>query len=459
MEDSLKRTQDGRMGGWLTPRSWALRRWALTLIVVFSLGAVALVVLSGEGREATTALEELAQDQGAQAVSVANLLTMELHASQASLTPSDAAIRAVLSPLEHPGILHLFLLPPGDGQLVGLDGRLIQDPGLRGPLVQGARWVRLDRSQAGRLGLPPRMAVAGLAWATALDGRRWGVATVISALRERDRAYRARVRTTVSLLVMGVIILAFGGMALRLQREELELARVMELNDLQREKEAQLNQANRAATMLTFAAGLAHEISTPLGVIAGRAQQILPKIKNDDKAHKAVLAIQEETESLGRMVRRFLDLARGGSPSLEEADPMDLARGAAAMVEHRFQEAMVELKLDDVPDLPKIRGDARLLVHVLVNLLLNACDAARQVELMVGIEGNMLTFRVSDDGAGMAPEVAARVLEPFFSTKPAERGTGLGLAIAHEIVKMHRGTLRIESRPQQGTQVTVSLPI
>jgi signal transduction histidine kinase len=404
-------------------------------------------------------LEELAQDQGAQAVSVADLLTMELHASQESIAPSDPAIRAVLNPLEHPGVLHLFLLPPGEGQLMGLDGRLIQDPGLRAPLEQGARWVRLDRSQAGKLGLPPRLAVAGLAWATGLDGQRWGVATVVSALRERDRSYRARVRTIASLLVMGVIVLGFGGMALRFQREELQLARVLELNELQREKEAQLNQANRAATMLTFAAGLAHEVSTPLGVIVGRAQQLLPKLKEDEKARRAVLTIEEEAEGLGRMVRRFLDLARGGSPSLDEADPADLARGAAAMVEHRFREASAELKLEVAPQLPKLRGDARLLMHVLVNLLLNACDAAQQVKLAVGIEGTMLAFRVSDNGAGMAPEVAARVLEPFFSTKPAERGTGLGLAIAHEIVKMHRGTLRIESRPQQGTQVTVSLPI
>jgi signal transduction histidine kinase len=427
--------------------------------VVFSLGAVALVVLSGEGREASMALEELAQDQGAQAVSVADLLTMELHASQESVTPSDPSIRAVLNPLEHPGALHLFLLPPGESRLLGLDGRRIGDPGLRAPLEQGARWVRLDRSQAGKLGLPPRLAVAGLAWATALDGQRWGVATVMSALRERDRSYRARVRTIASLLVMGLIVLGFGGVALRFQREELQLARVLELNELQREKEARLNQANRAATMLTFAAGLAHEVSTPLGVIVGRAQQLLPKLKEDEKAHRALLTIQEEAEGLGRMVRRFLDLARGGSPALDEADPADLARGAAAMVEHRFREASAELKLDVAPHLPKLRGDARLLIHVLVNLLLNACDAAQQVKLAVGIEGAMLAFRVSDNGAGMAPEVAARVLEPFFSTKPAERGTGLGLAIAHEIVKMHRGTLRIESRPQQGTQVTVLLPI
>ena len=459
MEESLKRVQEAREGGRIGPRGWAIRRWTLTLAVVLSLGAVALVVLSGEGREASTALEELAQDQGAQAVSVADLLTMELNASKASATPSDPLIRAVLNPLEHPGALHLFLLPPHESRLLGLDGRLIDDPGLRTPLETGARWLRLDRSQAARLGLPPRMAVAGLAWATALDGRRWGVATVASALRERDRAYRSRVRTTASLMVMGAIVLAFGGLALKLQREELDMARVLALNELQREKEAQLNQADRAATMLTFAAGLAHEVSTPLGVIAGRAQQILPKVKDDEKASKAVLAIQEETEGLGRMVRRFLDLARGGSPSLEEADPADLARWAAAMVEHRFQEAGVDLTLELAPDLPRLRGDARLLVHVLVNLLLNACDAARQVKLTVGIDGALLAFQVSDDGAGMAPEVAARVLEPFFSTKPAERGTGLGLAIAHEIVKMHRGTLRIESRPQQGTLVTVSLPI
>jgi len=458
MEDTLKRAQDGREGG-LTPRRWALRRWVLALCVVLSLGAVALVVLLGEGRAASMALEELAQDQGIHAVTVAELLTLEWNDSGALRAPSDPAILSLLKPLEHAGSLHIFLLPPGETRLLGLDGRSIEDPGLRGPLEQGARWVRLDRVQAGGLGLPPRLAVAGVAWATSRDGRRCGVATVASALRERDRSYRARVRTIASLLVMGVIVLGFGGVALRLQREELQLARVLELNELQREKEAQLNQASRAATMLTFAAGLAHEVSTPLGVIVGRAHQLLPKLKEDEKAHRALLTIEEEAEGLGRMVRRFLDLARGGSPALDEADPADLARGAAAMVEHRFQEASAELKLEVAPGLPKLRGDARLLIHVLVNLLLNACDAAQQVKLAVGIEGTMLTFRVSDDGAGMAPEVAARVLEPFFSTKPAERGTGLGLAIAHEIVKMHRGTLRIESRPQQGTLVTVALPI
>lgn len=459
MEDSPKKDHEPRESGRVALRKWAFRRWAVALAVAFSLGAVALVVLFGEGREASTALEELAQDQGAQAVSVADLLTMELETSPVSALPSDPSIRAVLTPLEHPGTLHLFLLPPRGNQLLGLDGRSIQDPGLRAPLEQGARWVRLDRGQAGKLGLPPRMAMAGLAWATAPGGQKWGVATVASALRERDRSYRSRVRTVASLLVMGVIVLGFGGVALRLQREELQLARVLELNELQREKEAQLNQASRAATMLTFAAGLAHEVSTPLGVIAGRAQQILARLQEDEKTRRAVLTIQEEAEGLGRMVRRFLDLARGGSPALEEADPAALARSAAAMVEHRFQEASVELKLDVAPDLPMLHGDARLLIQVLVNLLINACDAAQHVALVVRHEGALLTFRVSDNGAGIPPEVASRVLEPFFSTKPAERGTGLGLAIAHEIVKMHRGTLRIESRPHQGTLVTVALPI
>ena len=431
MEDSPKKDHEPRESGRAALRKWAFRRWAVALAVAFSLGAVALVVLFGEGREASTALEELAQDQGAQAVSVADLLTMELETSPVSALPSDPSIRAVLTPLEHPGTLHLVLLPPRGNQLLGLDGRSIQDPGLRAPLEQGARWVRLDRGQAGKLGLPPRMAMAGLAWATAPGGQKWGVATVASALRERDRSYRSRVRTVASLLVMGVIVLGFGGVALRLQREDL----------------------------LTFAAGLAHEVSTPLGVIAGRAQQILARLQEDEKTRRAVLTIQEEAEGLGRMVRRFLDLARGGSPALEAADPAALARSAAAMVEHRFQEASVELKLDVAPDLPMLHGDARLLLQVLVNLLINACDAAQHVALVVRHEGALLTFRVSDNGAGIPPEVASRVLEPFFSTKPAERGTGLGLAIAHEIVKMHRGTLRIESRPHQGTLVTVALPI
>jgi two-component system NtrC family sensor kinase len=427
--------------------------------VIFALLSVAAVALVGESREASAALEELAQDQGAQAVTASRVLGAELHRRTAATEDADGPMRAALEAFERPGTQHLFLAPPNRSTFVGLDGRLIQLETLGAALSQGQRWLRLDRSEAPLLGLPPRMAVAGLAWAEDGQGRRWGVVVAATALRERDRAFRARVRTLASLTVMGIIVFAFGGLALRMQREEWQLTRALAQNELQRQRDAQLNQANRAATMLTFAAGMAHEISTPLGIIAGRAQQLVARLKGDEKGERAAQSVLEETEGIGRMVRRFLDLARGGSPAMEVVSAADLVRSAEAMVHHRFQELGVRLDVHVDEGLSELRGDTRLLVQVLVNLLLNACDVARSVTITVGREGDFLAFTVGDDGAGMAPEIAARVLEPFFSTKPQERGSGLGLAIAHEIVKMHRGSLRIQSQPQQGTRVTILLPI
>ncbi|HJV89528.1 MAG TPA: HAMP domain-containing sensor histidine kinase [Holophagaceae bacterium] len=427
--------------------------------MALALFLVAGVALVGESREAAAALEELAQDQGAQAAAAAQVVEAELHRRAPLPERADAGLRGVLRGMERPGYQHLFLQAPESSAFVGQDGRTVTCPPLAAALTQGQRWLRLDRTEAPQLGLPPRMAVVGLAWAEDSAGRRWPVVAAATALRERDRAFRARVRTLASLVVMGAVVLAFGGLALRMQREELQLTRALAQNEVQRQKDAQLNQASRAATMLTFAAGMAHEISTPLGIIAGRAQQLVERFAGDEKGARAARSVVDEAEGIGRMVRRFLDLARGGSPALEVAAPLDLVRSAQAMVEHRFLEAGVSLDVHVPEGLPTLRGDTRLLVQVLVNLLLNACDVARRVTLEVGLDSGSLAFVVADDGAGMAPEVAARVLEPFFSTKPQERGSGLGLAIAHEIVKMHRGSLQIQSQPQRGTRVTVLLPV
>ena len=108
-----------------------------------------------------------------------------------------------------------------------------------------------------------------------------------------------------------------------------------------------------------------------------------------------------------------------------------------------------------------ISGDARLLEQALVNLLLNACDACErggEVEVRASVDGTSAMFAVLDDGKGISDEIMARVLEPFFTTKPTEEGTGLGLAITSEIVAIHRGTLKLEPRDPRGTIATMRVP-
>ena len=112
-------------------------------------------------------------------------------------------------------------------------------------------------------------------------------------------------------------------------------------------------------------------------------------------------------------------------------------------------------------DLPQIHGDRGLLEHVLVNLLLNACHASAaggMVEVSAAEGGAGVRFLVADRGVGISAEDAERVLEPFFTTKPAEEGTGLGLAIAQEIVKSHRGELALQPRPGGGTLAAFTVP-
>ncbi len=248
---------------------------------------------------------------------------------------------------------------------------------------------------------------------------------------------------------------------MRKQRKELELGHELALSQIRNERDERLVRADKLATMGALATGIAHEVSTPLGVILGRAEQLLPK-QPDDRARRAVTMITEQTERIFAVIRGFLALARGGQPALRHLDPTSLARAATGLVEHRFEQGRVVLDLDLGPDLLDVACDARLFEQVLVNLLLNACDASSEggrVTLSVHGDRERVAFVVADDGVGISPEVAERATEPFFTTKPEGKGTGLGLAIANEIVKHHCGSLTLSSGANgRGTRVAVELP-
>ena len=122
----------------------------------------------------------------------------------------------------------------------------------------------------------------------------------------------------------------------------------------------------------------------------------------------------------------------------------------------------MSLTRDVSADLPALRGDVPMLQQALVNLLLNACDACDpggRVDARICSDGEHVAFTVLDDGPGITADAAARATEPFFTTKPHGQGTGLGLAIANEIVKMHRGTLRLRAASPRGTCASMILPI
>jgi signal transduction histidine kinase len=306
--------------------------------------------------------------------------------------------------------------------------------------------------------------VTGLARIDAGPAGQWGIAAIASAKRERDRERWARWRLVLTVATVGGLVLAFGGLAMRNQRKELVLAHQLALADLGRERDERLERAGRAATMGALAVGVAHEISTPLGIIAGRAEQLIPKVSADDRASSSVRIILEQIDRIHRVIRGLLGLARGDRPTAEPVEPAALVEGAVSLVEHRFAKAAVALDTEVAAGLPVLHGDPRLLEHALINLLLNACDACASggrvgLTATADDDGRGVRIDVVDDGPGISPEHAGRVLEPFFSTKLEGRGTGLGLPIVQEIVANHRGVLALTPALPRGTRATIRFPI
>jgi signal transduction histidine kinase len=424
--------------------------------MLLALAGVLAVNLALESREAQAAHEDFKETQVKVAVAAACVLLSNLESSP---NPLPWVLRD-LHPMEQAGITRLFVHPPGLPWL-STDGLEVQAPPLQRAYAANGRWFPIRAAEAASLGLPDQDAALSLSGAMDRAGRTWVVAVAGSAFREPGRSLHARWRLAASFLTMGAFLFTLAWWALRFQKQELEMAREIELRELGRQKDQALSQADRAATMLTLASGVAHEIGTPLGVISGRAAQLASRLPEDERNLRLAQTIQEEAEQINRTVRRFLELARGGTARAEAFAPGELARSAAAMVEHRFQKAGVGLALELPADLPDLRGDFQLLQHLLVNLLLNACDASQageQVQVRVRAEEARMVLEVADQGKGIPEALAGRVLEPFFTTKPQGQGSGLGLALVREIVRMHRGEITIERPQPRGTLIRIELP-
>jgi signal transduction histidine kinase len=426
--------------------------------------AIAALAFWDEQRESSATLDEFAEEQVRLAGAVAAELATRLSASRLDPPSHRESARELLvgeRGLERPGAVRLLVALPASEGFGAADGQVFPAPEIARAFAESRASLWLTRDQASALGLPPRRAAAGLAQVEVDALGRLRVAVVSSAERLRDREMRARWRLILGVLLAGGLVLAFGSAALIEQRRELLLERELAMAALGRERDARLSTASRAATMGTLAMGVAHEVSTPLGVIAGRAEQLLPRVAGDERSARAVEAIVEQSERIRRVVRSFLDLARGGAPVFGPARPEQIVAEACALVEHRFAQAEVTLRASVPEGLPPIPCDLPLLRQALVNLLLNACDACDpggEVALSLRAEGAKVEIVVRDDGVGISAEAAARALEPFFTTKARGEGSGLGLAITHEIVKMHHGSLDIAPAEGRGTRAVIRLP-
>jgi len=446
-----------------------MKRTRLVVAMLGAVGAVIAVAAWDERREARAALDDFAREQTTVARSGAATLVARLDGSGCA-DPSgrclSGALAAIRSSVEQPGTVVALVRPPGMANLLDTRGREVSAPAVRAALDAGRSWVSLTREEAAALGLPRRTALAGIAQGADSTARTWSVVVVATAQRVRDRESRAMWRLLLGTALASLLVGTFGGLALREQRRELELQRTVAVAEAVHARDRRLVEADKLATLGALATGIAHEVSTPLGVIVGRAEQLLPRMEPHSRSHAAVAAILEQAARISRIVRGFLTLARGGTASLSHVEPAALVRSAVELVEHRFAQAGVVLAVHRAePDLPPVACDPALFEQVLVNLLLNACDACApggRVELGVEQLGDRVAFLVDDDGVGISPEAVERCLEPLFTTKAPGQGTGLGLTIASEIVKHHHGTLSFQPRSEaglgtKGTRVRVEI--
>ncbi len=218
--------------------------------------------------------------------------------------------------------------------------------------------------------------------------------------------------------------------------------------------------SDRLASIGQLAAGVAHEINTPLANVMLVAESIRRRT-TDPWMRSRIDTITSQVESADRIVRGLLDFARRSEPNFNSLDLVQVTRDAVEFVRGK-QRSEIDIEPHYPPGPLPIRGDRGQLIQVLTNLLNNAYEAIEgsgQIVVEVRGDGNEAVVEITDSGSGIPASVLPHLFEPFFTTKPEGKGTGLGLAICHGIVQSHQGTISAANAPGGGARFTIRLPL
>jgi len=217
--------------------------------------------------------------------------------------------------------------------------------------------------------------------------------------------------------------------------------------------ESQLSQAEKMSSIGLLAAGVAHEVNTPLAVISSYAQMLAKQVTGDEKKSSLLEKITRQTFRASEIVNNLLNFSRTSGTEFGQVDVNKIIVDTLALLEHQFKTGRVKVQDDLAADLPPIHGNPGKLQQVFLNLFLNAKDAMHDGGILrVSTSNNASGVHVSvaDSGTGIAAEHIARIYDPFFTTKTSNgsgerRGTGLGLSVTYGIVQEHAGKIRVES--------------
>ena len=229
--------------------------------------------------------------------------------------------------------------------------------------------------------------------------------------------------------------------------------------------EEQLQQSEKLSSIGLLAAGVAHEVNTPLTGVSSYTQMLLQMIPETDPKHALLKKVQKQTERASNIASNLLNFSRAGNGPTEftEIDINKTLDDTLQLLEPQLRKSRVEIVKKYAPNLPKISGNAGKLQQVFTNLILNARDAMFEggtITLSTDLKNdNSVLIEVSDTGAGIEPENLGKIYDPFFTTKAVGSGTGLGLAVTYGIIQEHSGTIDVTSEIGKGTTFHLVFPV
>jgi two-component system NtrC family sensor kinase len=228
--------------------------------------------------------------------------------------------------------------------------------------------------------------------------------------------------------------------------------------------EEQLQISEKMASIGLLAAGVAHEVNTPLTGISSYTQMLLEKADPADPRTMLLEKIERQTFRAAKIVNGLLTLSRPGTPGGDRTsvDLNGVITDVFSLLEHQFAVGKIRVRRELSPMPVMVRGIEHQLQQVFLNLFLNARDAMPSggwLTVNTRIDGDQAIAEIADTGSGIPPEHLARIYDPFFTTKAIGRGTGLGLSISYGIIREHDGAIRCDSTVGQGTRFALSLPI
>ncbi len=231
------------------------------------------------------------------------------------------------------------------------------------------------------------------------------------------------------------------------------------------QREEELIQSKKLASMGVLVAGVAHELNNPvnnISMIAQTYEEMYDKLTPTQRL-EFMKKVDQESERIKQIVDNLLDFAKPREPRLSKVDINELLRKALLLVQNSLNVANIKSRVELAEGLPQLLLDENQMQQVLVNLFINAAQAMRPegrltVRTSLDSENGMVEIRITDTGKGIPSEYIPHIFDPFFSTKE-EGGTGLGLSVSYSIIKSHGGNIKVDSRMGLGTTFTIQLPV